>query len=82
VAEVLVVALADLEYLLLEVVGGRPGGLAVVLMPLAPVLELVVARTVEGLLALAALEERLLAADLAAWRRASHHPLQHSISPL
>jgi hypothetical protein len=41
--EVLVVALADLIDLLLEVVSGPTGGLAVALMPLAPVLELVVA---------------------------------------
>ena len=77
-AEVLVVALPHIEYLLLQVVSGRFADLTGVLVPLAPVLKLVVSAAVEGLLALAALEEGLLAADLAAWRlRARANFLSH-----
>ena len=65
--EVFIVALPYLKYFLLEIISWCFADLTGVLMPLAPVLELVVSAAVKGLLALAALEESLFAADLAAW---------------
>lgn len=49
-------------------------------MSLSPMLELVIAGTVVGTLALAALEECLFGADLAAWRRATDQFISHSIT--
>lgn len=79
-AEILIVALPDLKDLLLEIICRTTSRLAVVLVSLPPVLELVVTRAVEGFLALTALEESLLPADLAPRSRAIHHLLKHSIS--
>jgi hypothetical protein len=80
VTEIFIVAFANLVDLLLQVVGRGTDRLAVTLVPLPPVLELVVARTVEGTLALATLEQGLLSADLATRCRTGNHLLYHLIS--
>jgi predicted membrane protein len=77
--EILIVALSHFVNLLLEIICGPTSGLAVVFVALPPMLKLVVSGAVEGFLTLAALEESLLATYLAAWSRAVHHFLHHSI---
>lgn len=63
-AEILVVALPDIEDFLLEVVGRGAVCLALGFMTFSPVLELVLSAAVKGLLAFAALKESFLVADL------------------
>jgi hypothetical protein len=77
-AKVFIVALPDFEYLLLDIIGWRLVHLAGVLVSFAPMLELMVAAAVEGLLALTALKQSLLPTNFAGWDlRACDSSLSH-----
>jgi len=65
--EVLIIALSYFQYLFLKIVSWSFIGLAVIFMGLFPMLKLMVSATVEGSIALAALEKCLFTTNLATW---------------
>lgn len=76
-AEVLVVALANFKDLFVQVIYGGLALETAELVGLLPMLELVIAAAVEGVVAFAALKQGLLGADLASLSLAADKLLAH-----